>query len=183
MNDQVSLGKSHSRGVAVYLSLSSRQALPTHPWGSEFFRRAYGRKCVCRHTHMCVNTWTHIHTHECTPHSVHFIICKPLSPSQLEWSSEESNRLLNCSIFSAQTGLLRERFKGFLISLLTESHKGKEDYMAFKFYFLTNLALLDKPFHFITFLCLPNWDNDTDLRASDRGIKEPWLINNCEIIV
>lgn len=45
--------------------------------------------------------------------------------------------------------------------------------MAFKFYFLTNLALLDKPFHFITFLCLPNGDNDTDLHASDRGVNEP----------
>lgn len=128
-----------------------------------------------------MHTHTHMNAHH-TPRPVRFIICKALSPSQLQWSGEESSILLNCSIFSAQTGLLRERFKGFLISLLTERHKGKEDYMAFKFYFVTNLAPLDKPFHFLTFLCLPNWDNDTDLHASDRGINEPWLINNCEII-
>ena len=43
-----------------------------------------------------------------------------------------------------------------------------------RFYIHTNfLVLLDKPFSIITFLALPNWDDDIDLHASERGTDEP----------
>lgn len=93
MNDQASLGKGHSTDVAS----SSDEALDKlyqHTPGvlSPSGERGGGGAHVCVQTYKHVRAHTHTHMHMQYP--IHFIVCKPLSPSCYS-DPVESSRVLD----------------------------------------------------------------------------------------
>ena len=138
------------------------------PGGFESFRWAGGCTWVCRHSNICARTHTHMHR-QLTPHPIQFIVGTPLTPPHHS-GPVESSRVLDWSLFSLQSCWGRGLSIPDFSSDRKEGRKAKQG----RFYIHTNfLVLLDKPFSIITFLALPNWDDDIDLHASERGTDEP----------